>query len=107
VRDFEIEKALAFIDEHIEEKLSVAELATQFNFSEQYFRKLFTSVIGVPPKRYIEKSKLERAFVCIKTTNLSISEIAYKFNYSSSHHFTNAFKKEYNMSPTECRQTSL
>ncbi len=99
--------AQLYINEHIEEKLSVADIAAQFNFSEQYFRKLFSRVIGVSPKQYIETTKLERAFVSLKESDLSVSEIADKYNYSSSHHFANCFKKAYNMTPTECRQSPL
>lgn len=100
-------EAQLYINEHVEEKITISDLALQFNFSEQYFRKLFTIAIGTSPKKYIEKVKLERAFTLLKNTNLTITEIAYKLNYSSSHHLATAFQAAYNISPTECRNSTL
>lgn len=99
--------AQLYINEHIEEPIRVAELAERFNFSEQYFRKLFTQVIGSSPKQYIENTKLQRAFTLLKETTLTISEISDKLNYSSCHHFANSFKKVYNVSPSECRHSTV
>ena len=96
-----------YINEHIEEKISIPKLAAQFNFSEQYFRKLFTKIVGCPPKKYIEQTKIERAFTLLRDTSLTISEIADKLNFSSCHHLANSFRKIYNMSPTECRQSTI
>ena len=99
-------EAQLYINDHIEEKLSVATLAAQFTFAEQYFRKLFTTAVGCSPKKYIETTKIERAFTLLTETSLSVSEIADRLHFSNCHHLANRFKKMYNISPSKCRKTT-
>ena len=91
-------EAQLYINDHIEEKLSIAALAARFNFSEQYFRKLFTATIGCSPKKYIETIKIERAFTLLTETDLSVSEIADRLHFSNCHHFASRFKNVLNHS---------
>lgn len=94
-----------FINEHVEEKITVQSLAKQYNFSEKHFRTLFTKVIGTPPKKYIDTVKLERAYTLLKTTSMPITQIANKLQFSSWRHFTISFKNTYHITPSVCRQT--
>ena len=98
-----IYKAEMYINEHAEERLLVSDLARDFHFSEKHFRQLFTRIIGVPPKKYIENVKLETAYNLLINTDYLVDEIADKLSFSSSHHFTNAFKKLYGLPPTAYR----
>lgn len=98
--------AQLYINEHVEEKLSVAALATKYNFCEKHFRALFEKVLGCPPKQYIQRVKIERAYALLKNTTLSVAEIADRLQYASPHHLSNVFKKEYGISPTECRKST-
>ena len=97
--------AEVYINEHIEERLIVRDLAKKYGFSEKHFRNLFARIIGTYPKKYIEKVKLERAYTLIKTTSLPIAEIATRLHFSSWRHLATAFKNAYHMTASEGRQT--
>ena len=99
-----MEEAELYINQHIEEKITVAQLARKYNFSEKHFRYLFTRVIGTQPKKYIESVRLEHAYTLLKNTLLSVTEIAEKLNFSSVRHLASSFKRNYNITPTECRK---
>lgn len=99
-------EAELYINEHIENRLSVKELAKQYGFCEKHFRDLFTRIIGTKPKQYIELVKLEHAYALLKTTSLQITEIAAKLHFSSWKHLATAFKNKYGMTPSECRKTT-
>lgn len=96
-----------YINEHVEEKLLVADLAKECHYSEKHFRNLFTKIIGVPPKKYIENVKLEVAYNLLTNTDKTIDEIANKLSFSSSHHLTNAFKSLYGVPPSAYRQNEI
>lgn len=95
-----------YINEHIESRLTVAELAQKYNFSEKHFRELFARVVGISPKQYIERVKIERAYTLLKNTSLSVAEIADKLQFSNGQHLSSAFRKLYQMTPTECRRST-
>ena len=96
-----------YINEHIEEKLTVGELAKRYHFSEKHFRHLFTNVIGIPPKKYIESVKLEHAYGLLKNSSLSVTEISERLGFSSVRHFVTYFKKAYLITPAKCRKTTF
>ena len=99
-----IMEAELYINEHIDENLSISGLAKRYNFSEKHFRYLFNRILGLPPKQYIERVKCERAFELLKNTALSVAEIAEKLNFSSPQHLANNLKKIFNLKPSDCRK---
>lgn len=103
----DILEAELYINQHIEEKLSVADIAKKYNFSEKHFRYLFARIVGCTPKKYIERVKLERVYTLLKSTNLTVTQIADRLGFNNSHHLANAFKNAYNISPSECRKTTV
>ena len=103
----EILEAQLYLNQHVEEKLSVSDIAKQYNFSEKHFRYLFNKLVGVSPKQYLDRVKLERAYSLLKTTDLTITEIADKLGFNSGQHLANAFKKAYRVSPSDCRKSHV
>ena len=97
-------EAQLYINAHIEEKITVNMLAKKYHFSEKHFRHLFSKVIGISPKKYIETVKLEYAFELLKNSTLTVSEIAEKLEFSSVRHFVTYFKKAYQITPSKCRK---
>ena len=56
-----IKEAVYYINQNLDQKIRVSDLAAKFNFSEKHFRNLFIRATGMSPKRYILNSKLDRA----------------------------------------------
>ncbi len=95
-----LKPAINYITEHINENISVSELAAFTGYSESYFSNSFKKQTGYAPNRYINMLKIERAKELIMYTDDSITEIADKLGFDSIHYFSKVFKQIVGMSPT-------
>lgn len=96
---------LAFIDEHLSEKLTIELLSQKAHFSPFHFHRQFSHYIGQPVHQYIQERRLRRAaFQLVFRTELSISEIAYQANFSNAESFARAFKKITKTTPSTFRK---
>ena len=76
-------------------------LADQSAISYSYFKRLFIQKYGVSPSRYVTNLKIARAIELLFTGRFSISQIADKLGFDNVYYFSNFFKKETGVSPTE------
>jgi AraC-like DNA-binding protein len=75
-------------------KVSFTELLQKnLNLSYQYLSTLFSSSEGITIEKYIILQKIEKVKELIVYDELSLSEIAYRLDYSSVQHLSNQFKK--------------
>jgi AraC-like DNA-binding protein len=68
--------------------------------------KLFSQVEGITIEKYVIHQKVERIKELLVYDELTISEIAYKMNYSSSQHLSRQFKNITGLSPSEFKSSS-
>lgn len=66
--------------------------------------KLFSSVEGITIERFIIKQKIEKVKELLIYNQLTLSEIAFQMNYSSTAHLSSQFKKETGMAPSEFKK---
>ena len=97
----ELNQVLEYILQNFGKKLNNKELSRIANLSETYFIGLFKSQIGVTPMEYVHNIRLEKAKKLLKSQDKSITEIALFCGFSSTSHFSNNFKKSYNLTPRE------
>ena len=64
----------------------------------------FKEELGITPAEYITLQKMDRAQMLLKTTNSSITDIAYQLGFSSSNYFCSVFKKTLSYSPAAYRK---
>ncbi len=95
----DIAKTLDYINSNTEEKITVDFLASELHLSPKHFRTLFERSVGMNPKQYITKSKLEKSQFYLTHTELSVQEIAAKLAFSSPTHYINTFTKYYRITP--------
>ena len=79
-------------------------LSETLNHEYTYLSKLFSSIEGLTIERYIIKQKIEKVKELIFYKEYTLSEIAFKLNYSSVAHLSAQFKKETGMSPSEFKK---
>lgn len=103
---FHIQKSLAYIEEHLEETIAVSDLPSLDSLSLSTFNKYFVHAMGLPPGEYILRKKIEKAKELLSATDLSVTEIAYKYGFSSSQYFSTVFKRFCYVTPTEYRKKS-
>lgn len=79
-------------------------LSKKLNHDYTYLANLFSEVQGMTIEHFIITHKIERIKELIIYDELSISEIAWKMNYSSVAHLSNQFKKATGLSPSHFKQ---
>lgn len=96
-------KILGFINDNLENTISVSDLAEQMFLSEKYFISYFKNIMGTTPHQYIMQQRLKRAYHYINDEVYTISEISRRLGYSDSYSFSKAYKKYFGFPPS--RQT--
>lgn len=99
-----INRVVDYINSHLDEELPVTSLADLAFISEFHFHRIFSSVIGEPVGAYVTRLRLERAAQLLENTNKSITEIAETCGYQSLHALSKAFKKNFNVTPSQFRK---
>jgi AraC family transcriptional regulator len=94
---------LDHIHTHLEDSLTVIELAGMVSMSPQHFANLFRQSTGLAPHRYVLGRRIERAQHLLSTTNLSLSEITLESGFASQSHFTDVFRKMLGTTPRRYR----
>ncbi len=79
-------------------------ISENLNHDYSYLSKLFSEVQGVTIEQYFIAQKIERVKELLVYDELSLSEIAYKLNYSSVSHLSRQFKKVTGLVPSHFRQ---
>jgi AraC-like DNA-binding protein/uncharacterized protein YxeA len=102
-----IEKAINYINNHYDNTLTLKNLAQNVNLSPFYFTRFFKKETGYTPYEYIIKTRLNNAKILLKTTDLSIKEIAFKCGFTTESSFINCFKKNTLITPGHFRKTML
>lgn len=98
-------RALVFIDEHLDEDLSVAAVSEVAAFSRHHFQRQFSSLFGVSLGRYVQLTRLKRAAYRLAFRNgHSVLEIALDSGFEGPEAFSRAFRRHYDQSPTGFRR---
>lgn len=102
----EDDKMLGKIKDLLEENVSnpdfdVESLSQEFSLSRFHFSRKIKQITGQSPKEIINSYRLKRAGQILLQNKLTISEIAYMVGFDHPNSFTRAFKRYYNMTPSE------
>ncbi len=98
-------KVLNFIEKNFNRDISLSTLAEKANLSKYYFCRFFKHYMGVTPKQYIIKRRIEEAKRLLKEEEMDISDIAFRVGFSYLNHFERQFKKYTSQSPKEYRKS--
>jgi AraC family transcriptional regulator len=89
----QLRQTIDYIQTHLDQNLSLAEIAEVINISPTYFSSLFKRATGNSPHQYVIQQRVERAKELLKTTDLAIASIAFQVGFSSQSHLTQHFKR--------------
>ncbi len=95
--------AISYINHHYTEKITVSEMASCCGYSESHFMKRFREMAGISFSQYLIQLRLEKSTTLLRTSDLSLLEIALACGFSNASHFTRTFERQYHMVPSKYR----
>lgn len=99
-----MEVVLNFIEEHLDENLSIEQLSQQASFSPFHFHRQFRAFIGLPVYKFIQILRLKRAAKeLVFSTNKNITDIAFDAGFENAESFSRAFKNTIKQTPSAYR----
>lgn len=96
-----LSKAIAYIDSHYADELSLGLVARNVYVSSFYLSHLFRDEMNSTFTDYVTKIRVERAKALLKTPGKKIQEVAESVGFNDSNYFAKAFKKHTGTSPKE------
>lgn len=94
---------LDLIESDLSQDLSLTVLAKAAGLSEYHFLRMFKQSTGYTPHQYVINQRIERAKEMLKSTDMSITEIAYLLGFSTPAHFTYLFRRKTGFLPSQMR----
>jgi AraC family transcriptional regulator len=99
-----IREATAFIHRQYVENILVVDISEQVYLSPSYFSTVFRTLTGYSVKEYVNRYRLYRAAIDLKTTRKQIIAITFENGFSSQQAFTKSFTQAYGISPARFRR---
>ena len=98
-----IRDILAYLFANYTQNIHIQQLAEKNHISPEHLSRQFKKEVGNTITAFIAELRTQKAGELLKTTKLSISEIAMYVGYSDSNYFVKVFKKRYGMTPSAYR----
>lgn len=96
-----------YLQNHLQEDVSLNVLAQEFHLNAQYISQLFKSEIGVGFLTYLTNIRMEHAKKLLLSTDDAISDISDQCGYNDYRVFTKVFKKKEGITPSQFRRDFL
>ncbi len=101
---FDLKRVMAMIESLSDDRPTLADLARELGISRFHFSRAFKQSTGMTPHAFIARRRLEQSADMLRSTNLSATRIAMECGFSSSSHFTTAFRRAFGANPIEFRR---
>jgi AraC family transcriptional regulator len=99
----QIQHLTLYIQTHIHQKLPLAKLARQVDFSPHYFARLFRQTTGESPHQFVLRQRISHAKYLLNKTNLSVARVAIECGFANPGHLTRTFKHHVGLTPSDYR----
>jgi AraC family transcriptional regulator len=104
---YKLRRVQEFINENLEEDMSLAEIAHVADLSQFHFARAFRKSTGHTPQQYLMQQRIERAKELLAKDDLPIVEISLRTGFKSQSHFTTLFRKFTKLTPKTWRELKL
>ena len=98
-----MQRALAYIEEHLTEEIDYEEVAKQSFSSSFHFQRVFSILCGYTLGEYIRNRRLTLAGAELQSENAKVIDVALKYGYESPDSFAKAFQKFHGILPSQAR----
>lgn len=94
------------VQRSLDRDLNLESLAQKFGYSPFHFHRLFSTVVGETPKKYVERLRLEKAAYKLQITDEPVLDVCLSVGFKNHETFTRAFKRHFGASPRDCRKNA-
>ncbi|WP_295584963.1 AraC family transcriptional regulator [uncultured Oscillibacter sp.] len=105
-RDDPVTAAMAYVQAHLAQPVSVPELAAAVGLSASHFSRRFRAATGLSPHEYLVLRRIDAAKQLLLSTELPLRDIAARTGYHSEVNFIVSFTEKTGLSPTAFRRGS-
>lgn len=99
-----LQRMSQYVSEHYHEKITLTDMAAHLGFSESYCSKYIKKKTNMNFLEYLNSQRIMSAETMLRTTDASVTEIAYAMGFTSIQSFNRVFKIACSMSPSEYRK---
>ncbi|EMH4163181.1 MDR efflux pump AcrAB transcriptional activator RobA [Pluralibacter gergoviae] len=99
-----IRDLLSWIEDHLDQPLSLDNVAAKAGYSKWHLQRMFKDVTGHAIGAYIRARRLSKSAVALRLTARPILDIALQYRFDSQQTFTRAFKKQFTATPALYRR---
>lgn len=98
-----LKRVLAYVDNHLSEAVTLADMAQAAGLSRMHFAAQFRVATGLRPHEYLLKCRIERAQHMMRETREPLVQIALAVGFQTQAHFTTVFRRFVGVSPHRWR----
>lgn len=99
-----VEGAKAILLARYQAPPSLDELAQTLGCSPFHLSRTFSRTVGVPLRRHLDRLRLRLSLECLAAGASDLTDLALDLGYADHSHFTNAFRREFGVSPSAVRR---
>ena len=96
-----VQRMQEFIEEHLAENITLADLARVSVYSPWYSYRLFTRHAGATPADYIRRLRLSKSALKLRDSACKIADVAFEMGFDSVDGYQRAFQREFGCNPRE------
>lgn len=104
IEDQRLIKAIRLMEEHMEDRLTLKDVARSVEISDRQLERLFKDELHVTPVGFYRQLRLDRAHRLLVYSRLTVREVALATGFSTLAEFSRAFKQKYGKPPSHARR---
>jgi AraC family transcriptional regulator len=101
----QIRAVQAYVEGHLDQSIALAQMAAAARLSAFHFLRAFRRSVGVTPGQYVLDCRMERARSLLKSSPLTVAEVANRVGFEHASHFTRAFRRSVGVTPSLFRNS--
>lgn len=99
-----VKDIIIWIEQNLDSRLSLDVIAKKSGYTKWHFQRLFKAYTGISLGKYILARRLSCGAYALRITKSSLLDISLKYQFDSQQTFCRAFKKQFNITPSEYRK---
>ena len=97
-------ETVKFIESNLKSDIKVSDIAKEGCCSLYHFIRLFQSITGISPKKYLLQRRLTESIYQLRNSDEKIISIAFNYQFGSHEVYTRSFQKHFGVSPSKVRK---